>query len=365
MVQAPVWALDATLLEAPMTGIGLYTRQLIDAFSQAGASIELWGAQSRGDVRRERSSRSRFTWLELPQQLKTRRPALFHAFGNFNLPLTKPHATKLVLTVHDLIPLLLPSTVSTAFRWQFRVALTRAVRVADAIVCVSEVTRQSLADFFPEAREKMEVVHHGVDHVAQHAAIDRLSLQFIDALALPELFVLYAGALDARKNVELVLDAVKQLNQQGRKTTLALAGQPWFGSQAIERRIRQTVAANVDVRMLGHLSDSVFYEVMRRAAVFTFCSRYEGFGLPPLEAMSLGVPTIVSRGGALAEVCAEGAQYVEPDDVMGLARAIDSLLGSHALRRAWSAKALERAQVFRWSETAAQTARIYRHVLQT
>jgi glycosyltransferase involved in cell wall biosynthesis len=352
-------ALDGTLFDEPTTGIGLYARALFRALAPHQQALEVWGAKSSGAHRRQTSSRSRFVWFELPQLLRRNEPTVYHALGNFNLPWVKTSAARLVLTVHDLIPLRLPHTVSRAFHWQFRVALARAVRVADAIVCVSETTQRLLHAAFPESEQKTNVIYHGVDHTEWNAPADRIAHQWIDALALPEHFVLYAGSLDMRKNVELVLRAVSHLHRGGLPATLVVVGQTWFGSGPVQALLAALMAQGVDIRVLGHLHDSVFFEVMRRASAFAFCSLDEGFGLPPLEAMALGVPTVVSRAGALPEICGEGAQYVGTNDTVALADALAGLLTSPAARQRWSQRARTRAASFLWSKTAAQTSRIY------
>jgi len=268
----------------------------------------------------------------------------------------------LVLTVHDLVPLLLPETVSAPFRWQFQAWLARSLVVAEQVLCVSEVTRRSLAERFEVPPERVSVVHHGVDHVARVPAPDPVTVQWLDALGLQEDFLLYAGALDARKNVGLVLDACERLFDGGRRTTLVLAGQRWFGSAALEARVRRLKARGLDVRLLGYLADPVFYALMRRAGVFVFPSRYEGFGLPPLEAMSLGVPTVISTAGALPEVCGEGALAVDADDAAGLAEVLEGLLGDAPARRALGQRGLAVASRYRWEATARQTAAVYQRL---
>ena len=335
-------ALDGTLFGRPTTGISLYARCLMQALREAGADVEPW-AQAPG------RSASLFTLSELPRRLAAERPDVFHAVCNFNLPLRRVSGTRFVLTVHDLIPLLLPETVSAAYRWQFRLWLARSVRVADAVICVSETTRRALLERFGVAAP-VHVVHHGVDHVDRVPLPDDISVKWLDALGLGD-FVLYAGALDARKNVERVVDACVKLGIK-----LVLAGQRWFGGNAIERKIARERERGADIRHLGYLADPVFYALMRRAKVFVFPSLYEGFGLPPLEAMRLGVPTVVSTGGALPEVCGDGAWVVEPDDVDALARAIssaDAALGARGA--AW-------ARRFTWASCAERTLAIYRSV---
>jgi glycosyltransferase involved in cell wall biosynthesis len=352
-------ALDASLWDEPITGIGLYTRQLFTALGAGGALVERWGARRTGEVPRGKRSRTGWTLAHLPTVLAERRPRLFHALANFNLPLERVPGVPFVLTVHDLVPLLLPDTVSTAFRWQFRLWLARACTVAEQIICVSDTAKQSLLEHVDVDASKLTVIHHGLDHVERVAPPDRTTVKWLDALGLPEPFILYAGALDARKNVELVLGAVARLFEQGRKATLVLAGQRWFGSGAIEKRVLALKERGVDVRSLGYLDDPVFYALMKRAGVFVFPSRYEGFGLPPLEAMRLGVPTIVSDAGSLPEVCGDGAWRVGVDDVDGLAQKLTWLLDSPAQRQALGAAGRAHALTFSWATTAKATLDVY------
>lgn len=339
-------ALDATLWDEPTTGIGLYTRKLAAALQSQGVNVELWGAR-HSHRSRSHPSRTRFLFDELPRWLEAERPDVFHAVSNFNLPLLKPKGTRFVLTVHDLIPLLLPETVSLAFRWQFRLMLGRALKLADAVVCVSETTRNSLESHFGP-HPALTVAPNGVDHVLEVPQADRITEQWLDAMGLDAPFVLYVGALDARKNVELVLEACARLSN----VRLVIAGQKWFGAGAIEEKIKRTIARGVRIENLGYLEAPVLYALMRRAAAFAFPSRYEGFGLPPLEAMRLGVPTVVSTAGALPEVVGDGAMKVSPDDPDALAHALRTLLDSPEQRTAFSKRGLARAKEFTWDRTA-------------
>ncbi len=336
-------ALDASLLDGKTTGISLYARELSRSLEAAGATVEHW-APDKG------SSATAFTLGQVPARLESEQPDVFHAVCNFNLPLERPRATRLVLTVHDLIPLLLPDTVSAAYRWQFQLWLSRSVQVADAIICVSETTRRALLEHFRCDEARVHVVHHGVDHVDAVPPPDATSLKWLDALGLGR-FVLYAGALDARKNVELALEACARL-----KVTLVLAGQRWFGSGSIEKRVTQLREEGHDIRPLGYLEAPLFYALMRRAGAFVFPSRYEGFGLPPLEAMRLGVPTLVSTAGALPEICGEGALQLDPVDAEAWADALRATLDDgHALAERGKARAAQ----YTWEKCARGTLAIY------
>jgi glycosyltransferase involved in cell wall biosynthesis len=310
------------------------------------------------------ASRTAYVIGELPGALHRTDAPVFHAVGNFNLPLTRIAGKRLVLTVHDLIPEILPETVSRAYRVQFRVWLGRSVELADRIICVSERTRRDLLSRYEVNGSKVAVIPNGVDHVDRVPPLDRTGTEYLDTLALPDRFILYAGSLDPRKNVSLVLDALASLRQKGRRETLVLAGQSWFGSGPVEKRIARLRADGLDVRPLGFLAPSLFYALMQRASIFIFPSLYEGFGLPPLEAMRFGVPCVVSDAGALPEVCADAALIVSPDDAAGLARAIERLLDDSPERERLSAAGRRRAARFTWDACAGRTLEVYRAALR-
>jgi|CXWL01.1.fsa_nt_gi glycosyltransferase involved in cell wall biosynthesis len=359
----PSIALDGTLFDAPTTGIGLYTRELAKALLALGARCDVWGSTHSGTHHRGTRSRSLWYVNTLPELLKTDRPEVFHAVSNFTLPLRRVKGVAYVLTVHDLIPWLFPDTVSRAFRWQFRLWLTRSLALADRVICVSHVTRGDLLRHFAVDAEKVRVVHHGIDHVDQVPAPDETSVKYLAALGLPEHFVLYAGALEARKNVELVLEAALLMQKAQAPTTVVLAGQRWFGAGAVEKKIASFRAQGLDIRTLGYLEAPVFYALMRQAGAVVFPSRYEGFGLPPLEAMRLGVPTVVSTCGALPEVCGEGARYVHPDDARGLASTLLKLTRDAGARATAVAEAKAQAAHFEWKVAAMQTLAVYREAV--
>jgi glycosyltransferase involved in cell wall biosynthesis len=357
----PTVALDAMLWDEPTTGIGLYTRAVAAALAGRGVPVVRVGARTSGEHPRRIRSRTLYALAELPLKLAELRPAVFHAVGNFDLPLRRIPGTAYVLTVHDLIPLQLPETVSPGFRWQFRLWLERSLRLADHVVCDSEATRRELLQRFPHADEsRTTVVHLGVDHV-HPPDLDATSKAYLEGLGLPGEFVLYVGALDARKNVSLVLDALERL-RAWRRLPFALVGQRWYGSGPIEGRIRAMRAEGHDIRVLGFQPEPLLHALMQRATVFVFPSRGEGFGLPPLEAMALGTPVVASTAGALPEVCGDAAVLVPPDDAAGLAEALRRLLTSPAEREARSMAGIARARGFRWSTVAAQLEAIYRRV---
>jgi glycosyltransferase involved in cell wall biosynthesis len=357
----PTVALDAMLWDEPTTGIGLYTRQVARTLGELGVSVLRLGARTSGEFPRRLRSRTLYTLAELPRTLAKLRPPIFHAVGNFDLPLQKLRGTAYVLTVHDLIPLELPETVSPGFHWQFRLWLERSLRIADAVVCDSATTRESLLQRFDRLDEaSVSMVHLGVDHV-QPLQLDATSRAFLEALGLPDEFLLYVGALDRRKNVGLVLDALERL-KAWRRVPFVLVGQRWYGAGPLERRIREMRSAGYDIRALGFQPEPLLHALMQRATLFVFPSRGEGFGLPPLEAMALGTPVVVSTAGALPEVCGEAAVQVGPDDAEGLAAALKRLLQSPDERRARAEAGRLHASGFRWARVGEHLLNVYRSV---
>jgi glycosyltransferase involved in cell wall biosynthesis len=159
-----------------------------------------------------------------------------------------------------------------------------------------------------------------------------------------------------------VLESWSRLPENGR-LPLVLVGQPWFGSGPAEKRVAELQARGAPVRTLGFQNGPVLYEIMRRATVFVFPSFYEGFGLPPLEAMRLGTPTIISDRGALPEVCGEAALRVAPDETEALRMAMARLAADPAEREARSVAGRIQAQGFTWDAAAKGVVAVYAELM--
>src|SRR5262245_45526545 len=222
MTAALAVAMDALLWDEPTTGIGLYTRCLADALERLGVVVRKLGARTSGDDPRGQMNKTGYVLARLPAALERSPEPLYHAVGNFNLPLLRPRGKRLVLTVHDLIPEVVPEMVSRRYRWQFRIWLSRSAQLADRIICDSEHTRRDLLERHRVSPEKVVSVHLGADHVDHVLRPDPVGMQYLETLGLPERFVIYAGSLDARKNVGAVLDAFEQLWGEGERVPLVL-----------------------------------------------------------------------------------------------------------------------------------------------
>ncbi len=355
-------ALDTSLAGARTTGIGLYTVRLAAGLAETDLRGRLWflggdgAALPPGMPHAPARTRSRTLWMagEVPGLLEARGARLFHGLCNFALPLRKPRGTRFALTVHDVIPLTHPDTVSRPYRIQFAAWIRRSLDLCDAVLCDSEATRRELCARFPGA--PATVVHLGADHAPAPEA----------ARACPPLspkpHVLYVGALDARKQVGTLLDAFARL-PRSRDCALLLVGQPAFGAEALLAQVERLRADGLDVRPVGHLPVAELWGAVAGASVLCCPSGAEGFGLPPLEGLALGVPVVASRIPAHEEVLGDAARFFAPGDPDDLAAALAAVLDGAPAAAELRRRGPPRAARFTWRACAGATAAVYRRLI--
>ncbi len=300
---------------------------------------------------RPQTRQSRTLWMvgQVGTELQRFRAALFHGVANFDLPLCKPSGVRFVLTVHDLIPLEWPETVSVAYRVQFRVWLERSLALADAVICPTRAVADGLQERF-RPRAPVRVIPMGVD------GRDGLPRDRGD-----QRYFLILGTLETRKNVSTVVRAFQTGTGEAWRegVELWIAGGLGFGSGPE----LQAIAVVPGVRYLGSQPPREVRRLLRGALALCAPSLAEGFGMPPLEAMAVGTPVIASDIPAHREVLGEGALLVSPRDEEGWATAMAQTAAEAGFRDRLAASGLERAAVFSWARTAAETEELYRAVL--
>jgi alpha-1,3-rhamnosyl/mannosyltransferase len=181
------------------------------------------------------------------------------------------------------------------------------------------------------------------------------------AAAVPSPYVLHVGDLHARRNLGIVLDAIVGLRVTTtalRTLTLVLAGRDLGVGDGLQAAARAHGHEDALIR-LGVVDETRLLALYRGASVFVYPSRYEGFGLPLVEAMACGVPVVASRSASIPEVAGAGAVLVDPDDRAGFARALAAAVLDPAFARERRMAALERARAFSWSRAAAETIEVY------
>jgi glycosyltransferase involved in cell wall biosynthesis len=283
--------------------------------------------------------------LALPLQLWRDRADVFHS-PTGTLPLWAPCPQ--VVTIHDVFAAIEPRWFAPRVGLQLRVTQRRAARASAGVIAVSERTKRDLVERFGITERKITVVHNGVDH-ARFRPMEVDSEAVARRFGVPYPFVLCVGSLMPWRNAPRLLRAVS-------KTGLGLlfVGRDIWGTDPTQRLAAQN---HWDwARFAGYVRDEALPELYAAAGVFVYPSLYEGFGIPPLEAMACGTPVVASNAGALPEVLGDAALLVDPYNEDALAQAISAAADDQAtLRR----RGLERAARYSWTRAAAETWHVY------
>ncbi|HYH46381.1 MAG TPA: glycosyltransferase family 1 protein, partial [Thermoanaerobaculia bacterium] len=292
--------------------------------------------------------------LQLPRRLNRGDIDLFWS------PLqTLPLASRVpaVVTVHDLTALLLPETHSARVRWSQLPFLGRSLDRACLIVADSEATAADLRFHFPDTSSRLRVIYPGVDPVFTPAPPEDVKL-IRNELGCPDGYLLFVGTLEPRKNIPTLLDAWEALRREDPATPpLVLAGGPGWHGGVLPRRL-QALAPH-GLHHLGRVSDQRLVRLMQGATIFVYPSLYEGFGLPPLEAMACGVPVVTSDAASLPEVVGNAGLTVEPRNPEALITALERLLANPDLAAELGRRGRERAATFTWERAAAEIEAVF------
>lgn len=252
-----------------------------------------------------------------------------------------PHPKHLI-TIHDAAPFANPDNFTPRFRFAYSVLVPLLAKAARRVITVSEFSRQELARYCGIRAGKIDVVANGADHILATPS----DASVLDTYGLTgRRFVLALGSMSANKNFGAVVEAFNRLGRSD--LTLAVAG---GNNSSVFAKYEIKDTANL-VR-LGYISDGALRALYEHALCFVLPSLYEGFGIPPVEAMLCGCPTIVSTAPALVETCADGALFCDPHDPSDLAARIASLADDDALRAEMRSRGLARARQFTWDGSA-------------
>ncbi|MBI4607399.1 MAG: glycosyltransferase family 4 protein [Candidatus Rokubacteria bacterium] len=283
----------------------------------------------------------------------------FHSVNGVALPQRRGRR---VVTVHDLSCLRVPEYHPRARVLHARLTLPPAVRAADAVIVPSRQTRDDLAALLGVPPEKVWVIPEAPAPAFRPRSAGEVA-PVLDRYGLAAKgYLLFVGSLEPRKNLLTLLRAYETLYERDdNPPALVLAGGPGWRNRELLARLRASPCA-ASIRRVGYLDDEEIPMLTSGAACVVYPSLYEGFGLPPLEAMACGVPVVGSDIPALREVVGEAALLVDPRSSAELAQAIDRVLGDRDLRARLGALGLERARAFSWELTAQRTVEVYEAV---
>ncbi|WP_042686793.1 glycosyltransferase family 4 protein [Methermicoccus shengliensis] len=270
--------------------------------------------------------------------------------------------TKKVLTIHDLVPILLPETHTgiTVMTWAPTLRLI-AHRI-DMIATDSHATKLDCMRHLGIPEERIRVVYCGVDPKYRPLEDREAILKDLEErYGIKKPFVLYVGTLEKRKNIPTLLRALYRLKKSGVCPLLVIAGRRGWKYDDIFDTIHELKLEH-DVLFTGYVPEDDLVALYNAADLFVYPSLYEGFGLPPLEAMACGCPVITSNTSSLPEVVGDAGIMVDPHDVNALADAMERVLTDESLREDMRRRGLERAKRFSWQRSAREMWDIYEEV---
>jgi glycosyltransferase involved in cell wall biosynthesis len=306
--------------------------------------------------------------LEMQRTLATNQVDLVHVPNPFWRPLFT--RAPYVLTVHDLLDYMYRERTSNGVRRAFHTTMTRYVlRRASRIFAVSNFTKRDIARLFDVKSSKIEVVYNALDESFQRGHASPEEQEMVRGrYQIDSPFLLYAGRISPHKNVARLIEAFAALKSRLDKEDifpdlkLIIIGDEVSRNPDIRRAVVRG-GMQYDVRFLGYVPIEVLRIFFDMAKLFVFPSLYEGFGLPPLEAMAHGTPVVCSNTSALPEVVGEAALLVNPENIFEISRAMHRLLTDQPMRERMKAAGLEQAQRYSWEASVRRMVEVYAEVV--
>ena len=366
---------DARCVTPEISGIGRYALGLLSGLAALHLPQKLYVLG--GDARLIEETVQGSPWFErlacdwsdwsgrglllLPSYLRELHCKVYHCPYVYAPPFWP--GTAKVVTVHDLIPNRCPDMLRRAWKvrlsplWNlwFRTQCT----CAKAVITVSDFSRQELLAFLHLPQAKVHRIYNGV----QPSTTTLTAADIRSRFGLQGLIISYIGRHDPYKNIDGLIRAFRHLcNETDSEVTLVVGGKidPRYPEA---QRLATSLGLEHRVVFTDYLDEATRLALLRASSLFVFASRYEGFGLPPLEAMAEGVPVIASNAASLPEILGDAALLVAPDDVEGLTRAMRAILSNPALAQRLSKAGRERAAPFTWKACASAHLALYESLM--
>jgi len=378
--------INAFYLGAVTTGSGQYINHLIRQLTRLGGENEYVlinvkdagrKTQDSGDVHpascilhpvptpfdsiSENVAKLWFEQVSFPRACRRQGVELAHV-PYFASPLFP--TTPTVVTVHDLIPMLLPAYRGSMLVRLYTLLAAIAAKRADMVLTDSQASKWDIVHLLDIPSERVRVIYLAADDIYQPVLDEHRLAATRQKYGLPESYLLYLGGFDQRKNVPTLLKGFGKLAKDSRAFLVVAGRLPEKGSDFFPdpRPMVQELGMGERVIFTGWVPEEDKPALYSGARALVFPSLHEGFGLPPLEALACGTPVIASNRGSLSEIVGDGGLLLEPDDVEGLAGAMEKLLNDDTLWGDLREKGLAHAARFSWEKTARQTLAVYQEV---
>jgi glycosyltransferase involved in cell wall biosynthesis len=372
--------LTATMIQGGRSGVAQYVFSLVRELTRA-AEVDLYLFVLENELHHFDFAKNKCTLISVPVAAAPAvKNILWHQFvlprlaGQLKLDLLHvPSYRRLVFrapcptlgTIHDLAPFHVKEKYDLARMFYGRVVVKALARAQKEIIAVSHCTARDIEKFFGLSQSCLHVIHNGIDHERFCPGDGESAKGWIaekHQIAAP--YFLFVSRLEhPGKNHVRLIEAFEIFKKAtGSHWQLALGGGDWHGCEAIKSAAACSPFAS-DIRFLGFVSEADLPNLYRAAKCMVYPSLFEGFGLPPIEAMACGTPVISSTRGALQEVVGEAALIIDPEDANDIARALISIATDPEVSASLSARGLSNAARFHWPRTAAQVTELYRKIL--
>lgn len=369
---------NTMLLQKNISGIGNYIEKILIEFGKKEIrdSLLLFGSDNNYNYDNINLSNNimfsnniisdnkllRVLWEQfvLPKKAKDYNLDLLHCPAHVT-PLVS--STKIILTIHDLAFKLLPQTFKLQNKIYLNNIVPASIKKANRIIAVSKNTKKDIIKQYKIPADKITVIYNGINN--NYKVIDRNDLinKIKKKYNLPSEFILYLGTLEPRKNIKNLIKAYflyKSTSNNDIKLVIA-GGKGWLYEDIFS--LVEEKQLEEDVIFTGYVDEEDIVPLYNAATLFVYPSLYEGFGLPPLEAMACGTPVITSNVSSLPEVVGDAAIKVDPNNIKELFKVINKILGNESLQREMIQKGIERSKKFTWEKTATETIKVYEEVL--
>lgn len=263
-----------------------------------------------------------------------------------------------VMTVHDITTITAPESHDFITKLNEKLLLKKTLLKVDYIISDSYNTRDDLIQIFNIPSEKIHVIHLAADPVFKPTNQTQ-SYKSLGKISIPEKFILFTGTLEKRKNLLTLIKAFYALKKEGIPHKLVLAGKCGNVQNELNNLLRNLNLLK-DVIFTGYIPVEDLLYLYNNADVFVYPSYYEGFGLPPLEAMSCGCPVVCSNASSIPEVVGDAGILVNPQSIEEVKNSIKKILDDPGLREEMSRRSLERSLLFSWEKCARETYKVYK-----
>lgn len=352
------------------TGIGTYASRIIEYMIKSdtiNSYLLYWWGNNYKSIERDNvtvsiASKKHHRFFEetfIPGNLKSKGIDIYHVPQN-GIGLPSKKSCIYIATIHDLIPYVMPETVGKGYLKRFIAQMPEIIQNCDIIITVSEFSKKDIMRIFDVKEELIKVTPLAADvnfkPLDKTYAKDYLKTKY----SIDEDFILYLGGFSPRKNVKSILLAFSRIYKNLSKNYKVVIIGPSKEQHAYLAELSNTLGIEDKVIFTGYVHYEELPIFYNACTVFVYPSLYEGFGLPPLEAMCCGAPVITSNVSSIPEVVGDSAVLINPFDTEELKNSMENVIEDEALRCKLSKSGIERGKMFSWEKTAAETLNVYK-----